>query len=214
VTDIGRTGDDRHLAHAKTYNLAPNIDYRQGVGEALPFTDASFDKVVSVSSVEHFQDPVKGFAEMYRVLCFGGRMAVSVDTLTPENSSDRFRSWHKKRHYVTTYFRRMKPLNSLTRSLRVEPARLCNLFRSMIATCARNLHPTSASTSTAVPTLPRIGRDWRLEQGRTYGQIIVLVSDETSVGGGSVVSVLVWGLGDVALARWTVHNGSRAGYSA
>lgn len=39
----------------------------QGVAEALPFVDASFDAAMAVLTIHHWTDPAKGLAEMRRV---------------------------------------------------------------------------------------------------------------------------------------------------
>ena len=65
--------------------------------------DNTFDKVVSVSCLEHFADPLQGLREMARVLKPGGRLAISVDSLLTENSPLSFREWHARRHFVTHY---------------------------------------------------------------------------------------------------------------
>ena len=39
----------------------------QGVAEALPFADASFDAAMAVLTIHHWSDPAKGLAEMRRV---------------------------------------------------------------------------------------------------------------------------------------------------
>lgn len=57
-------------AHAAAEGLA--IRYDTGVGEALPYPDASFDTVVCVDVLEHVADLPKVLAEVARVLKPGG----------------------------------------------------------------------------------------------------------------------------------------------
>jgi len=80
------------------------IAFEQGFAEELPFDDSSFDCVVSVSCFEHFRDAQRALNECCRVLKPGGRLAISVDSLLPQNSSSDFRSWHSKKYFVTEYF--------------------------------------------------------------------------------------------------------------
>lgn len=54
-----------------------------GVGESLPFKDASFDGVISVAVLEHVQDPFRCAAELVRVLKPGGRLMCCVPFLQP-----------------------------------------------------------------------------------------------------------------------------------
>jgi len=54
------------------------VEWIEGRAEALPFDDASFDRVVSQFGLMFFDDPGKALAEMMRVLRPGGRMAVAV----------------------------------------------------------------------------------------------------------------------------------------
>lgn len=58
--------------------VSPQIDWRHGSAEALPFSDASFDRVICQFGLMFFDDPVKALQEMLRVLKPGGRLAVSV----------------------------------------------------------------------------------------------------------------------------------------
>lgn len=66
--------------------LAPAVDWRPGVAEALPFDDGRFDAVVSQFGMMFFTDRHQAVREMLRVLAPGGRLAVAVwDAL--ENSA-------------------------------------------------------------------------------------------------------------------------------
>ncbi|SFH61163.1 methyltransferase domain-containing protein [Modicisalibacter xianhensis] len=56
----------------------PLVEWREGRGEALPFPDASFDRVVSQFGLMFFDDPAAGLREMMRVLRTGGKLAVAV----------------------------------------------------------------------------------------------------------------------------------------
>jgi SAM-dependent methyltransferase len=63
--------------------LTPEIDWKRGVAESLPFPDESFDTVVSQFGLMFFSDRHQAVREMLRVLSPGGRMVVAVwDSLT------------------------------------------------------------------------------------------------------------------------------------
>lgn len=58
--------------------LAPAIEWREGVAESLSFPDQSFDAVVSQFGLMFFTDRPRALREMLRVLVPGGRLAVAV----------------------------------------------------------------------------------------------------------------------------------------
>lgn len=58
--------------------LAPDIDWKEGLAEALPYPDQSFDAVVSQFGLMFFSDRQQALREMLRVLVPGGRLAVAV----------------------------------------------------------------------------------------------------------------------------------------
>lgn len=55
----------------------------RGVGEVLPFVDASFDAVISIAVLEHVKDPFQCAREISRVLKPGGELYCSVPFLQP-----------------------------------------------------------------------------------------------------------------------------------
>jgi len=65
--------------------LAPAIEWQDGVAESLPFPDSSFDAVCCQFGLMFFSDRPQALREMIRVLRPGGKLAVAVwDSL--ENS--------------------------------------------------------------------------------------------------------------------------------
>ena len=77
---VGLDVNDGMLAVAE--RNAPQIEWRQGRAETLPFEDGRFDAVVSQFGLMFFEDQQAAIREMMRVLRPGGRLAVAVwDTL-------------------------------------------------------------------------------------------------------------------------------------
>ncbi len=58
--------------------LAPEIEWRRGAAEALPYADRCFDAVVSQFGLMFFGDRRLAIREMLRVLAPGGRLAAAV----------------------------------------------------------------------------------------------------------------------------------------
>lgn len=59
----------------------------RGDATSLPFSDGTFDVVITSEVLEHIQDDVRAIAEMVRVLKPGGRFAVTVPAWFPETVS-------------------------------------------------------------------------------------------------------------------------------
>jgi ubiquinone/menaquinone biosynthesis C-methylase UbiE len=137
---VGLEPDEHMLALARKLYQRTNVNYVQGSAESITYPSSTFDKVVSVSCLEHFADPLQGLREMARVLKPGGRLAISVDSLLPENSPSSFREWHSRRHFVTRYFKLDELLGMMKEAgLRCEPERTEHLFQSRVAARIRQL---------------------------------------------------------------------------
>jgi len=67
------------VARNKAARKGLEIDFRVGVIESLPFTDASIDVVTSSLMMHHLPDDLKvhGLAEIYRVLRPGGHLLIA-----------------------------------------------------------------------------------------------------------------------------------------
>lgn len=58
--------------------LAPALEWKQGLAGSLPYEDRAFDAVVSQFGLMFFPDKLQALREMLRVLAPGGRLAVAV----------------------------------------------------------------------------------------------------------------------------------------
>src|SRR5215475_7037338 len=87
---LPREPDERMLGIARKLHQRPNTLYVRGFAESLPLSNNAFDKVVGISCLEHFADPLQGLREMSRILKPGGRLAISVGSLPSQNRQQRF----------------------------------------------------------------------------------------------------------------------------
>ena len=70
--------DLSEVALGKARAAAPGAVLAVADGEALPYADGSFDRVTNMGSLEHYEDPVRGAAEMARVVTGDGRVVLHV----------------------------------------------------------------------------------------------------------------------------------------
>jgi SAM-dependent methyltransferase len=65
--------------------MFPKIEFCEGDAQNLPFSDASFDRVVANFALLHLADPMRACAEACRVLRPGGRFAFTTWAKISEN---------------------------------------------------------------------------------------------------------------------------------
>jgi ubiquinone/menaquinone biosynthesis C-methylase UbiE len=63
-------------ARSRADASAPNISFRVGSVQELPFANGSFDRVIATQLLLHVPDPWSGLAEMSRVLAHGGLISI------------------------------------------------------------------------------------------------------------------------------------------
>jgi SAM-dependent methyltransferase len=65
-------------ANAYAADHGVRIDVVRGIGEYLPFEDETFDRVICMSSLDHYANPAAGMREMARVLRRDGRIVIGL----------------------------------------------------------------------------------------------------------------------------------------
>ena len=83
VTGLDPAKDAIEAARAHAAQEGHDIDYRVGVGEEMPFDDASFDIVVCVDVLEHVADLQQTLNEVARVLRPGGQFLFDTINRNP-----------------------------------------------------------------------------------------------------------------------------------
>ena len=82
VTGIDMTVEMLEKARAAAVELgASNVDFVEGEVERLPFTDGSFDVVISNGVIDLVPDKDAAFSEIHRVLQPGGRIQIADVTI-------------------------------------------------------------------------------------------------------------------------------------
>jgi len=102
----------RAANHLKICNQISNCSFRQGDAMNLPFRDASFDIVISVTSIKHWLDGKRGLREIRRVLTPNGSAFIAeADREATDEELYRFASkftaWYVWDKFMRWYLRQV-----------------------------------------------------------------------------------------------------------
>lgn len=129
---IGIDMDPVRVSHAKEFHWIEGLTYDHGNAENLPYDAETFDKVVSVCALEHFNDPQKAVSEMARVLKPGGLLVLHVDSFTYHEIDEATRDRHRKNYFVNNYFTH-QTLGKIHENVGLKVLEHCYSFRSKVA---------------------------------------------------------------------------------
>jgi ubiquinone/menaquinone biosynthesis C-methylase UbiE len=77
VTVTGLNIDPRQIERARSLTNNQNVDFVEGSACAIPFPDGTFDRLLAVESIFHFESRLKFLKEVQRVLKPSGLLVIS-----------------------------------------------------------------------------------------------------------------------------------------
>jgi SAM-dependent methyltransferase len=170
------------LAHAPALVLGDAL--------RLPFPDGSFDRVMSICAIEHFDDGPQALSEMARVLAPGGELVMSADTLSRKAQwPDLFQAHARRYHVKRTYTH--GELTGLLADRGLDVAEYAYQFRSSWSErlyLTLSAHGGKVGFNAAAPLAPLVAaadRATRRDQGA-----IVLIRARRRPAGGPVISAV------------------------
>lgn len=161
------------LVRGKRYDHSPS--HIEGDALKLPFPDGTFDVVLSVCAIEHFDDGGLALAEMARVLRPGGRLVMSADTLSRAAKWPHLDAAHRKRYHVKSTYTH-EQLGALLAERGLDVEQHSYLFRS---SGAERLYLTLSAKGSrvgwnaAAPLTPLVAARDRLAPN-TRGSIVLI----------------------------------------
>jgi ubiquinone/menaquinone biosynthesis C-methylase UbiE len=102
------------IAAAKNERHGDKVRFVTGDAAALPFADASFDMVFSITAMEFFSQPRQCLQEMFRIVRPGGQMIVAtLNSLSLWSLQRRLKALFAKTIFSHTHFYSIYDLRSL-----------------------------------------------------------------------------------------------------
>ncbi len=104
ATVFGFDLDRKQLRRAQAYHKTPCTGFICAHADAFPLRSGQFDTVMSLCVFEHLPDDRQTLREMWRVLRPGGRILLTLDSLSLEKIGESWRDEHRKRHSVRQFY--------------------------------------------------------------------------------------------------------------
>jgi ubiquinone/menaquinone biosynthesis C-methylase UbiE len=104
VHGIDPASEELTAAKDLTAALGHRSEFTLSAAEKLPFKDRTFDLIISVCAIEHFQDFRKALSEMGRVLKPGGSLILTADSFSYQDVGVKLGRKHREMYHVVNYF--------------------------------------------------------------------------------------------------------------
>jgi ubiquinone/menaquinone biosynthesis C-methylase UbiE len=102
------------IAAARTARHGDAVSFLQGDAAALPFADASFDMVTSITAMEFFADPRACLHDMHRIVKPGGRLVIAtLGSLSPWSWQRRLKTLFRKTVFRHATFHSIADMRTL-----------------------------------------------------------------------------------------------------
>ena len=92
------------LRQAARHHLGRDLLFVEARAEAIPVRSGSFDYVMSLCVFEHLANDGQVLAEARRALRPGGRLVLTLDSLSRPDVPESWRDHHRKTHAVRTFY--------------------------------------------------------------------------------------------------------------
>lgn len=166
--------DEGKLRRGGTLSAPPGLV--RGDALRLPFPDASFDHLVSICAIEHFDDGGRALDEMARVLKPGGHLVLSADALTEKDRWPRLYRAHRDRYHVQRTYTDTD-LTGLLNERGLDTIATAYQFRTRWAQrlyLTLSAHGGRYGFNVAAPALPLIAVADRQVRNATGGAIVLV----------------------------------------
>lgn len=161
------------MLYGKTLRHAPSLIECDAL--ALPFADGSFDAVMSVCAIEHFDDGGRSLDEMARVLAPGGQLVMSADVLSRSLRWPKLREAHCAKYHVQHTYTH-ESLGKLLTERGIDVTSYSYQFRSALAEhlyLSLSAHGGKAGFNAAAPLVPLVAFSDRVSPN-ARGSIVLI----------------------------------------